>query len=171
MTEVPSSPRSPPEPATEQVTCRLVVRRVAAAQRARPRRAGRAVHHLAVPRVHHQLDPDATVGPTSATATTPSSSRSSPSSRTGRWPTCPPAVHRQRRLAGPAPCIAFNLARAAGAAASTRHARARWATLRRQLINIPARIASSARRLTVHLPQRLALGTRLADLWARATHP
>ncbi len=48
--------------------------------------------------------------------------------------------------------IAFNLARAAGVAAGTRHARARCATLRTQLINIPARIASSARRLTLHLP-------------------
>src|SRR6266498_2360987 len=48
--------------------------------------------------------------------------------------------------------IGFNLARAAGVAASPRHARARWATLRTQLINVPARIASSARRLTLHLP-------------------
>lgn len=48
--------------------------------------------------------------------------------------------------------MAFNLARAAGVAASTTHARARWATLRIQLINIPGRVASSARRLTVHLP-------------------
>lgn len=50
--------------------------------------------------------------------------------------------------------IAFNLARAAGVAASPRHARARWATLRTHLINIPARIASSARRSTLHLPTR-----------------
>jgi len=48
--------------------------------------------------------------------------------------------------------IAFNLARAAGVAASTSHARARWATLREELINIPGRVASSARRLTLHLP-------------------
>jgi hypothetical protein len=48
--------------------------------------------------------------------------------------------------------IAFNLARAAGVAASPGHARARWATLRARLINVPARIASSARRLTLHLP-------------------
>ena len=68
-------------------------------------------------------------------------------------------------------CIAFNIARAAGAAASTRHARARWATLRRQLINIPARITSSARRLTVHLPQHWPWAPAWQDLWARATHP
>lgn len=41
--------------------------------------------------------------------------------------------------------IAFNLARAAGVAALPRHAR--WATLRTHLINIPARLAFSGRRL------------------------
>jgi hypothetical protein len=49
--------------------------------------------------------------------------------------------------------IAFNLARAAGVAASSSHARARWATVRTELINIPGRVASSARRLTLHLPR------------------
>lgn len=48
--------------------------------------------------------------------------------------------------------IAFNLTRAAGTLASTWHARATGATLRRQLITVPARIASSARRTTLHLP-------------------
>ena len=48
--------------------------------------------------------------------------------------------------------LAFNLLRAAGCAASARHAKARWATLRAHLITIPARIASSARRLVLHLP-------------------
>lgn len=57
--------------------------------------------------------------------------------------------------------IAFNLARTAGVLASNRHARARWATLRTQLINVPARVASSARRLTLHLP----LDWPWADTW------
>jgi hypothetical protein len=57
--------------------------------------------------------------------------------------------------------IAFNLARAAGVLAGNRHARARWATLRRQLINVPARAAPSARRLTLHLP----LDWPWADAW------
>jgi hypothetical protein len=48
--------------------------------------------------------------------------------------------------------IAFNLTRAAGALASLFHARATTATIRTQLINIPARLARSARRLTLHLP-------------------
>ena len=49
--------------------------------------------------------------------------------------------------------IAHNLTRAAGAAASPFHARAETATIREHLIRIPARIARSARRLTIHLPQ------------------
>ncbi len=48
--------------------------------------------------------------------------------------------------------IAFNLTRAAGTVASVRHARARPATIRAQLINLPARIANRARRLRLHLP-------------------
>ena len=48
--------------------------------------------------------------------------------------------------------MAFNLTRAAGALASTLHARATTATLRAQLINVAARLARSARKLTLHLP-------------------
>ena len=48
--------------------------------------------------------------------------------------------------------IAFNLTRAAGTLASAFHARATTATIRAQLINVPARLARSARRLTLHLP-------------------
>jgi Transposase DDE domain group 1 len=48
--------------------------------------------------------------------------------------------------------IAYNLLRAAGALASTFHAKATTATLRAQLINIAARITRSARRATLHLP-------------------
>jgi hypothetical protein len=48
--------------------------------------------------------------------------------------------------------IAHNLTRAAGALASLFHTRARTATIRRQLINIPARAARRARRTTMHLP-------------------
>lgn len=40
--------------------------------------------------------------------------------------------------------LAFNLLRAAGAAASRRHTKTRWATLRTHLVAVPARIASTA---------------------------
>ena len=49
--------------------------------------------------------------------------------------------------------IAFNRASAAAATAGTGLARATTPTIRRKLINIPARIASSARRITLHLPE------------------
>lgn len=49
--------------------------------------------------------------------------------------------------------MAFNLTRAAGALASTFHAKATTATIRTQLILVPSRIASSARRQTLHLPR------------------
>ena len=46
--------------------------------------------------------------------------------------------------------MAYNLTRAAAVAAGMRTAR--WATLRTRIINIPGRVASSGRRLTLHLP-------------------
>jgi hypothetical protein len=48
--------------------------------------------------------------------------------------------------------IAHNLTRAAGVLAGAFHARATTATIRAHLINVPARAARSARRLTLHLP-------------------
>jgi len=48
--------------------------------------------------------------------------------------------------------IAFNLTRAAASLAATTLARATTATVRRTLIDVPARVASSARRLKLHLP-------------------
>jgi hypothetical protein len=50
--------------------------------------------------------------------------------------------------------IAFNLTRtAATLTAATELAKATTATIRRKLIHVPGRIASSARRITLHLPQ------------------
>ena len=49
--------------------------------------------------------------------------------------------------------IAFNLTRAAGRLASAFHARATTATMRAHLINVPARLARSARKPRLHLPQ------------------
>ena len=49
--------------------------------------------------------------------------------------------------------MAFNLTRAAATCTGPRLAKARTATVRRTLITVPARIASSARRLRLHLPR------------------
>jgi hypothetical protein len=48
--------------------------------------------------------------------------------------------------------IAFNLSRAIGSTAGPDLAKARSGTIRRKLINIPARISTSARKITLHLP-------------------
>src|SRR5918994_2618664 len=56
----------------------------------------------------------------------------------GAWLTCAGITH--------------NLLRAAGTLTGGSHAKARGATIRRNLINIPARVARRARRLVLHLP-------------------
>ena len=48
--------------------------------------------------------------------------------------------------------MAFNLTRAAGALASLFHAKATTGTIRAQLINVPGRLAHSARNTILHLP-------------------
>lgn len=67
--------------------------------------------------------------------------------------------------------MAFNLMRATGVLAGNRLARARWATLRRKLINIPARIATTGRRLVLHLPLDWPWAEAFNDLWTRITSP
>jgi hypothetical protein len=49
--------------------------------------------------------------------------------------------------------MAFNLTRAAAALTGTRLAKATTGTIRRTLIAVPARVATSARPLMLHLPQ------------------
>jgi len=49
--------------------------------------------------------------------------------------------------------MAFNLTRAAATLAGPAMGKATTATIRRKLVHVPARIASSARRLTLHLPR------------------
>jgi hypothetical protein len=64
-------------------------------------------------------------------------------------------------------CITFNIARAAAVAAGT--ATARMATVQRTLINVPARIASTARQLVLHLPARWPWQHAWTQLWNTAT--
>ena len=67
--------------------------------------------------------------------------------------------------------IAFNLTRAAGCLAGSLHARATTGTLRARLINVPARLARSARRLVLHLPARWPWQTGWTALFTAATGP
>ncbi|MGW0792330.1 hypothetical protein ACWD04_29915 [Streptomyces sp. NPDC002911] len=52
--------------------------------------------------------------------------------------------------------MTYNLLRVTGTLTSTFHAKATTATLRTHLVQVPARIARSARRITPHLPYNWA---------------
>jgi hypothetical protein len=67
--------------------------------------------------------------------------------------------------------IAHNLIRAAGSLAGGVHAHARAATIRRQIINIPARIAHRARTLVLHLPERWPWQTAWTTLFTTTHGP
>jgi hypothetical protein len=67
--------------------------------------------------------------------------------------------------------MAFNLTRAAGILAGGRFSRATTGTIRRTLISVPARVASSARRLTLHLPQSWPWQTQWTELFTRSSSP
>ena len=67
--------------------------------------------------------------------------------------------------------IAFNLTRAAGCLASAFHAKATTATIRRQLLTVPARITRSARRLTLRLPASWPWADAWQQLFTAATGP
>src|SRR5690242_15499951 len=68
--------------------------------------------------------------------------------------------------------IAHNLVRAAGALAGRRHARARAATIRRDLIAVAARTARHGRgRLTLHLPEGWHREHEWLNFWEAACGP
>jgi hypothetical protein len=61
--------------------------------------------------------------------------------------------------------ITHNLLRAAGTLTSPSHAVARGATLRRQIVNVPARIARPQRRRVLHLPAHWPWADQWTALW------
>jgi len=67
--------------------------------------------------------------------------------------------------------MAFNLTRAAGTLAGTVHARATTGRIRAQLITVPARLARSGRRLTLHLPAQWPWEQAWQRMLAGATGP
>ena len=68
-------------------------------------------------------------------------------------------------------CMAFDLTRAAATLTGPRLAKATTAIIRRTLITVPARIAYSARRLTLHLPTAWPWQTAWSHLFTRACGP
>ncbi len=67
--------------------------------------------------------------------------------------------------------IAFNLTRAAATLTGPKLARATTGTIRRKLIHVPARIARSARAITLHLPQHWPWQTDWTALLTRVCGP
>ena len=67
--------------------------------------------------------------------------------------------------------IAFNLTRVAGTLAAPDLARATTATLRRKLVHVPGRVATSARRMTLHLPRNWPWETAWTRLITTVTDP
>lgn len=67
--------------------------------------------------------------------------------------------------------MAFNPTRAAGALTSVFHAKATMATIRRQLINVPAPPIRSARRLRLRLPANWPWAIDWPDLFTAAVDP
>jgi len=61
--------------------------------------------------------------------------------------------------------IAHNLLRAAGVLADAGHTRARGSTLRRRIINVPARLTRPQRRPILHLPSHWPWSTAWLALW------
>jgi hypothetical protein len=67
--------------------------------------------------------------------------------------------------------IAFNLTRAAASLTDSQIAKATTATIRRKLISMPARVATSARRITLHLPHAWPWQTAWTALFDRVSDP
>ncbi|WP_130177347.1 IS1380 family transposase [Cryobacterium sp. SO1] len=67
--------------------------------------------------------------------------------------------------------IAFNLSRAVGTLTGTDLSKARSGTIRRKLIQIPARISTSARKIILHLPASWPWETGWTALFAAACGP
>jgi hypothetical protein len=67
--------------------------------------------------------------------------------------------------------ITHNLLRAAGTLTSPKHAIARGATLRRQIVTVPARIARPQRRPTLHLPAHWPYAEHWITFWHKVFGP
>jgi hypothetical protein len=67
--------------------------------------------------------------------------------------------------------IAFNLTRAAATLTGPKLAKSTTPTIRRKLITIPARVATSARRVTLHLPAHWPWEQAWTELFTRVCGP
>ena len=155
---------------SERVPGRLVVRRIpdfnADSTPSGPRRT---VRRVAVPRVLHHRRPD-----------DPRHHRRGQDPPRSRDHRAGPRRPEELRPGAPAlgaftanaawlvlAVMAFNLTRVAGTLAEPQFAKATTATIRRKLITVPARVATSARRVSLHLPHAWPWETA----WTRTLRP
>lgn len=159
-------------PKSRQVPCRLVVRRVPRLNQATIDAAAAGQDELFTTWRHHGFVTNSTLTTTAADETHRDHAiieQVIAELKDGPLAHAPSGKFQANAAWLALACVAFNLLRAAGAAASVRHAKARWATLRTHLVSVPARIATSARRLVLHLPTDWPWAPAWQDLWAAGT--
>jgi hypothetical protein len=155
-------------PLAQQIPCRLVVRRV---QRLNPKASAKGQGELFDTWRHHAFITNSTLSVVDADETHRDHAiieQVIAELKNGPLAHAPSGSFAANSAWLALGCTAFNLLRAAGAIASARHAKARWATLRTHLIAVPARVASTSRRLVLHLPKDWPWAADWEDLWATA---
>ncbi|MDN5896893.1 MAG: IS1380 family transposase [Nocardioides sp.] len=137
----------------QHVTARLIVRRV---KRLNPGPAGAGQDELLAAHRHHAVFTDSPLQMLEAEASHRDHAiveQVIADLKGGPLAHCPSGKFTANSAWSVLAAIAYNLTRAAGVLASRLHARARTATIRDQLIRLPARIANGARTWTLHLPR------------------
>lgn len=155
-------------PKDQQITCRLVVRRV---KRLQPRTSDGSVQgELFTDWRHHAFVTNSTLGTVEADARHRDHAiveQVIAELKDGPLAHLPSGSYAANAAWVAFAALAFNLARAATIAAGM--ATARWATVRRRIIIVPARLATTGRRLLMHLPEHWPWATAWTALWNAIT--
>ena len=155
-------------PKAQQITCRLVVRRV---KRLQPRTSDGTVQgELFADWRHHAFVTNSTLTTVEADARHRDHAiveQVIAELKDGPLAHLPSGSYAANAAWVAFAALAFNVARAAAIAAGM--ATARWATLRRRIITVPARLATTGRRLVLHLPERWPWATAWTALWDTVT--
>jgi Transposase DDE domain group 1 len=157
-------------PKNQQISCRLVVRRV---KRLQPRTSDGTVQgELFADWRHHAFVTNSTLSTVEADARHRDHAiveQVIAELKDGPLAHLPSGSYAANAAWVAFAALAFNLARAASIAATM--PTARWATLRRRLINVPARLAATGRRLVMHLPRHWPWATAWTALWDTIAAP
>jgi hypothetical protein len=155
-------------PTAQQITCRIVVRRV---KRLQPRTSDGTVQgELFADWRHHAFVTNSTLTTVEADARHRDHAiveQVIAELKDGPLAHLPSGNYAANAAWVAFTALAFNLARAAAIAAGM--TTARWATLRRRIITVPARLAATGRRLVLHLPEHWPWATAWTALWDAIT--